>query len=399
MNVETANRLQMLRKKNNLSQEELAEKIGISRQAVSKWERAEASPDTDNLILLAKLYGVTLDDLLKTESVHFPNEDSISLRKEDYVSRPLDDGEIYPNARPFEYKAAEEPAPENKASETHTSQSGTPDNVGDFVKNVAEFAVNVSKQAISTTSKAMKSANEQMKNGKSMASSIENGFEKSFENFGESIESMGESFGKTIEESFNGIDNRFKDNDHGKKKDKKEKPSSKKYPAYLLDKLFPIIIVFFFIAFCSIGLAHPMWLLFLFIPVYYIASDAYKKYRGGDYTLQRAAIAIFDGIVPFAAVWIFISVGTLFGGWYIIWMVFLLIPIYYIFSAASKKYAAGLLSPLGAVVFFLNGAFPIIITILFFLLGYMFSFGFSWTLFFLIPVYYITADHFKKKMK
>ncbi|MBQ8826837.1 MAG: helix-turn-helix transcriptional regulator, partial [Oscillospiraceae bacterium] len=73
MNVETANRLQMLRKKNNLSQEELAEKIGISRQAVSKWERAEASPDTDNLILLAKLYGVTLDDLLKSESLHFPD--------------------------------------------------------------------------------------------------------------------------------------------------------------------------------------------------------------------------------------------------------------------------------------------------------------------------------------
>ena len=40
MNVEIANRLQQLRKKNNLSQEELAEKIGISRQAVSKWERA-----------------------------------------------------------------------------------------------------------------------------------------------------------------------------------------------------------------------------------------------------------------------------------------------------------------------------------------------------------------------
>ena len=67
MNIETANRLYQYRKKNNLSQEELAAKIGVSRQAVSKWERAEASPDTDNLILLAKLYGVTLDDLLQGE--------------------------------------------------------------------------------------------------------------------------------------------------------------------------------------------------------------------------------------------------------------------------------------------------------------------------------------------
>lgn len=64
MNIETANRLLQYRKKKNLSQEELAEKIGVSRQAVSKWERAEASPDTDNLIELAKIYGVTLDELI-----------------------------------------------------------------------------------------------------------------------------------------------------------------------------------------------------------------------------------------------------------------------------------------------------------------------------------------------
>lgn len=67
MNIEIANRLVELRKKMGLSQEELADKLGLSRQAVSKWERAEASPDTDNLICLAKLYGVSLDSLLDTE--------------------------------------------------------------------------------------------------------------------------------------------------------------------------------------------------------------------------------------------------------------------------------------------------------------------------------------------
>ena len=64
MNIEIADRLVKLRKKHGLSQEELADKLGISRQAVSKWERAESSPDTDNLICLAKLYGVSLDELL-----------------------------------------------------------------------------------------------------------------------------------------------------------------------------------------------------------------------------------------------------------------------------------------------------------------------------------------------
>lgn len=64
MNIEIANQLLQLRKKHGFSQEQLAEKLGISRQAVSKWERAEASPDTDNLVLLAKIYQVSLDELL-----------------------------------------------------------------------------------------------------------------------------------------------------------------------------------------------------------------------------------------------------------------------------------------------------------------------------------------------
>jgi len=67
MNIEIANRLQALRKEKGYSQEQLALELGISRQAVSKWERAESSPDTDNLICLAKLYNVSLDYLLSTD--------------------------------------------------------------------------------------------------------------------------------------------------------------------------------------------------------------------------------------------------------------------------------------------------------------------------------------------
>lgn len=68
MNVETANRLMQYRKKAGLSQEELADKLGVSRQAVSKWECAESSPDTDNLIALSKIYGISLDELINGES-------------------------------------------------------------------------------------------------------------------------------------------------------------------------------------------------------------------------------------------------------------------------------------------------------------------------------------------
>lgn len=394
MNVETANRLQQLRKKNNLSQEELAEKIGISRQAVSKWERAEASPDTDNLLLLAKLYGVSLDELLKTESVHFPDEDSISLRKEDYIEQPIpDDGEIYPNGHPSQ-KEAPPPQTEKKPAEDSS--------IGDFVRNVAEFAVNVSKEAIGTTSKAMKQANEQMKNGKSMEDSISDGFEKAFEGFGEDVEKKGEAFAGKIDKEFEAIDGEFRRMDKqfgysdmgSKKKDK-----SKSYPATLLDKLYPFIVVILFLGFCAVGFAHPMWMLFLTIPVYYIMSTAYKKHRAGDANIAQAAMFIFDGIVPFAAVFLFIAIGSVFDHWHIIWLIFLCIPIYYIFSAAVKKYIAGILSPVGTMIFFLNGSFPIIVTILFFFLGFLFSFAFSWVIFLAIPIYYITVDHFRKNMK
>lgn len=64
MNIKLADRLVELRKEHKLSQEALAEKLGLSRQSISKWERAEASPDTDNLIALAEVYGITLDELL-----------------------------------------------------------------------------------------------------------------------------------------------------------------------------------------------------------------------------------------------------------------------------------------------------------------------------------------------
>lgn len=58
-------KLQLLRKKNGLSQEELAERVGISRQAISKWESGQSTPDLNKLILLSEIYNVTIDSLVK----------------------------------------------------------------------------------------------------------------------------------------------------------------------------------------------------------------------------------------------------------------------------------------------------------------------------------------------
>ena len=58
-------RIQELRKQSNLSQEALGEKLGVSRQAVSRWEMDGAVPEVDKLIAMGRLFGVDLNDLLQ----------------------------------------------------------------------------------------------------------------------------------------------------------------------------------------------------------------------------------------------------------------------------------------------------------------------------------------------
>lgn len=125
MNIEIANRLVTLRKEKGFSQEQLAEKIGVSRQAVSKWERSEASPDTDNLIILARLYEVSLDELLRTE-------DEIP-QPELEAEEPAD--KIAPVA-----EIAEETAPEQASPESTTEQAPSYDKVSKKLSVMSDIA-------------------------------------------------------------------------------------------------------------------------------------------------------------------------------------------------------------------------------------------------------------------
>lgn len=60
-----------LRKMNHMSQEELAEKVDVSRQTLSKWETGESLPDIEKSRRLAEIFGVSLDDLVNYESVGY----------------------------------------------------------------------------------------------------------------------------------------------------------------------------------------------------------------------------------------------------------------------------------------------------------------------------------------
>lgn len=64
-----AENLTELRKKSGLTQDELAAKIYVSRQAVSKWERGASAPDIATLTVLSEMYGVTIDDIVKASDL------------------------------------------------------------------------------------------------------------------------------------------------------------------------------------------------------------------------------------------------------------------------------------------------------------------------------------------
>lgn len=63
MNI--ADRIQYLRKQKGLSQEELAEMVGVSRQSVSKWESEQSIPDLEKIIIMSDIFEVTTDYILK----------------------------------------------------------------------------------------------------------------------------------------------------------------------------------------------------------------------------------------------------------------------------------------------------------------------------------------------
>jgi len=76
-------KLYKLRKKSGLSQEQLAEQLNVSRQAISKWEQGTAVPESEKLISISNYFGVTVDYLLKEDT-----KDTMNTTAEDVEENP-----------------------------------------------------------------------------------------------------------------------------------------------------------------------------------------------------------------------------------------------------------------------------------------------------------------------
>lgn len=91
-------KIQNLRKEAGLSQEELSYQLGVSRQAISKWERDNGYPETEKIIRMSKIFNVTLDYLLNEEDTQIPKD---VTEQGIYVSREMADGFLLYQKRKF----------------------------------------------------------------------------------------------------------------------------------------------------------------------------------------------------------------------------------------------------------------------------------------------------------
>lgn len=135
--METRDIIKKLREKNGLTQEQMAERLMISRQAISRWENGETQPDTESLKLLSKEFNVSINTLLGTprqlicQCCGMPlNEDSLISREkdgsynEDYCKWCYADGKfVYQSKKSLlDYLVSHMPNPDNLKDEDRRIQ-------------------------------------------------------------------------------------------------------------------------------------------------------------------------------------------------------------------------------------------------------------------------------------
>lgn len=412
MNIEIANRLQQLRKNNNLSQEELAEKIGVSRQAVSKWERGEASPDTENLILLSRLYKMSLDELVRTESVPVSGG-AVSLKKENYKEparemRPdnYTDEEIYPNRETFHNSIPQGSPFGADVSEEENRKAATDNEIGELGEAMDRAGRAIGDALNAAGDKVRREMKKPGKDGKTFEDRIEksmtkigreiekagNAIERSFDKLGQKMEEKEKKYANIYGYESVGTDNSREDK---KSKRKNKRKNGQNPPMTLFDKLFPFLIVGVFFSCVAVNLAHPGWVLFLMLPLYYTTKNALRKRNILLFCYPLFCAVIYFGIGGFLD----ITAHFLADNWYcLMWTIFLTIPLYYTGIVAIKKR-----NPL---VF----CYPVLCAIVYIFFGLFFDMFSGWAsslwfsaawapLAMSIPIYYIVISHFRQKSK
>ncbi|MEF9893693.1 MAG: helix-turn-helix transcriptional regulator [Anaerorhabdus sp.] len=268
MNIEIANRLVDLRKQHGYSQEELAQELGISRQAISKWERAESSPDTDNLILLAKLYNISLDEMLKATSETNTEEKTQEQATDDTTNSNKRKGKV------------------------HVGWDGIHVNDGDDIVDISWDGIHV----------VSKEKDEFHLGRKGMRAKSSDNETIDADNDGVYIN------GKKVERE-DWWNEEWSDDDY----------SYKRHPRTVFDYIPYGVIAFLGFLYLGIfeSMWHPAWILLCTIPIYTSFAKAIRKRNPYCFNYSMLAFTIF------------IYVGFVYGAWHPGWVVFITIPVYY----------------------------------------------------------------------
>ncbi|WP_197115132.1 helix-turn-helix domain-containing protein [Facklamia lactis] len=83
-------KLYKLRKENGYSQEDLAEKLNVSRQTISKWEVGDTTPELERLVDISNLFSITLDELVLSKEDEINKEEELPLKKNiEYIKKEV----------------------------------------------------------------------------------------------------------------------------------------------------------------------------------------------------------------------------------------------------------------------------------------------------------------------
>lgn len=318
MKREIADRLYTFRKNSGLSQEELAEKIGVSRQAVSKWERGEASPDTENLILLAKTYGVSLDELILSREEPKKTQKNSGARQDETPGKNA--GEENRDTEKDSGRPAENP--EDSVSFQNgihvNAKNGDKVNIdgsGIHVENHNGEEVHVDWSEIRINNPA--------RVAEKSVSPLHSFFKHfpypllaatAYLAFGCLNICGGWAFGwlilLTIPLYYTAVSALFHRN--------------------AMFFAYPVLVAMIYL-WCgfTFELWHPLWILFLTIPLYYTAVSA----------ITRRNAMIFT--YPVLLVIIYLWCGFAFALWHPLWILFLTIPVYYSLCKMLQTFRAG----------------------------------------------------------
>ena len=383
MTIETANRLIKMRKAHGYSQEELAEKLGISRQAVSKWERAESSPDTDNLIMLSKLYGVSLDELLSGESEAEPEPNKEEPRRDngkDSVHVSFLHGiDVTDEDGSKVHVGWDGIHVDDKKNGEHVHLGADDDvidaddftTVGEDGQPINSYIndIEVDEDGVTFTENGVRSHHSWNSNKHGKKRFVHKVRSEKTGKWRTTI--ISEDGHKVVVDT----DRELDDSEIGDKGVKVEKSVSSGFPYAVF-----VTGVYLLLGFVW-NLWHPGWAIFLTIPVYYAIASAVRSKK----------ISALDIIVPVLVTGAYVALGLIYNLWHPLWLLLFIIPVYYGISfAVRRNYIKS-----GATTIW-----SILVTVAYVALGIVFgktAWTVGWLLFFTIPMFDSIASSIRKK--